>query len=181
MKCPQCRQSMETKHFDGIAVDECPRCRGIWFDPGEIDELVDDLEPDLRWAEFEMWKNRADFRAEFDRLDCPRCINAALAKLCDTDSDTCIRLCPQCRGSWMTPEDFAAIVHSLSAELERRTASDYFKLSLKQAGEVVTAGGGMISEWKDLKALMRLLKYRVFVENPKLETVMKGLQKTLPL
>jgi len=52
---------------------------------------------------------------------------------------------------------------------------------LRLAAELVAGEKDRISEWKDLKAVLRLLKYRIFVENPKLSAVMQGLQKTLPL
>jgi hypothetical protein len=37
------------------------------------------------------------------------------------------------------------------------------------------------SEWKDLKAVLRMLRYRVFVENPKIRNILMGIQKSLPL
>jgi Zn-finger nucleic acid-binding protein len=24
----------------GIEIDRCPNCRGVWLDPGELDELI---------------------------------------------------------------------------------------------------------------------------------------------
>ena len=38
-----------------------------------------------------------------------------------------------------------------------------------------------ISEWRDLKAVLRTLRHRVFTENPKLRSILEGIQKSLPL
>jgi hypothetical protein len=81
----------------------------------------------------------------------------------------------------MTAEDFAGIVSALATELDNRTAADYVRESLKQAADLVKNKEDPISDWKDLKAVLRLLKFRFFVENPKLDAVMKGFQKSMPL
>ncbi|MDC0526387.1 zf-TFIIB domain-containing protein [Euryarchaeota archaeon] len=35
-KCPVDEQEMERKDYGGIAVDSCPKCKGVWLDKGEI-------------------------------------------------------------------------------------------------------------------------------------------------
>lgn len=41
MKCPRC-ESVELLERDreGITVDGCPQCRGLWLDRGELERLV---------------------------------------------------------------------------------------------------------------------------------------------
>ena len=55
------------------------------------------------------------------------------------------------------------------------------KVSLKEASEIFTNPKGLISEWRDLKAVLRMLRYRVFIENPKFRNILVGIQKSLPL
>lgn len=181
MDCPKCHQPMESKSIGNVVIDECLKCRGIWFDPGEIDDVKDGIEPELRWMDFDLWRAQADFNVAHDPLFCPRCKNVALTAVTEKDSATVIRFCTQCSGTWLNAVDLANIIDALNTELDQRTAGDYVKEALKQAAELVTGAENPISEWKDLKAVLRLLKYRIFVENPKLSAVMKGLQKTLPL
>ena len=38
-----------------------------------------------------------------------------------------------------------------------------------------------LSHRRDLKAVLRLLKYRIYSENPKLVSMLVGAQKTLPV
>jgi len=40
--------------------------------------------------------------------------------------------------------------------------------------------GRFVSEWKDLKAVLRMLRYRVFVENAKFRRVLAGIKNSLP-
>jgi hypothetical protein len=39
MKCPKCGHDMKEEDLDGISVDRCGFCEGIFFDAGELDEL----------------------------------------------------------------------------------------------------------------------------------------------
>ena len=40
MRCPKCGEHlMATKHVD-VTVDECPACRGVWLDKGELEETA---------------------------------------------------------------------------------------------------------------------------------------------
>lgn len=40
MKCPKCGMDLVELDFKGMLIDECPTCKGIWFDAGEFDSLV---------------------------------------------------------------------------------------------------------------------------------------------
>jgi hypothetical protein len=77
--------------------------------------------------------------------------------------------------------DFKKILDALSEEAESKSVSEYIKVSLKEASEIFTNPTGLISEWKDLKAVLRMLRHRVFIENPKLKNILVGIQKSLPL
>lgn len=35
-QCPQCDVTMDRRSSDGITLDHCSKCRGIWFDMGEL-------------------------------------------------------------------------------------------------------------------------------------------------
>lgn len=40
MNCPQCQTSLEMSDRQGIEIDYCPRCRGVWLDRGELDKII---------------------------------------------------------------------------------------------------------------------------------------------
>lgn len=39
MKCPLCSIDLQMTYKDGIEIDYCPGCRGIWLDRGELEKL----------------------------------------------------------------------------------------------------------------------------------------------
>ncbi len=40
MKCPKCGYDLITGDWDGIQIDQCTHCHGIWFDAGEAEALL---------------------------------------------------------------------------------------------------------------------------------------------
>ena len=41
MDCPQCRTALVMSERQGIEIDYCPKCRGIWLDRGELDKIIE--------------------------------------------------------------------------------------------------------------------------------------------
>jgi Zn-finger nucleic acid-binding protein len=42
MQCPLCPQSQLTMSArEGIEIDYCPQCRGVWLDRGELDKIIE--------------------------------------------------------------------------------------------------------------------------------------------
>jgi Zn-finger nucleic acid-binding protein len=42
MKCPICSESeLAMSDRQGIEIDYCPQCRGVWLDRGELDKIID--------------------------------------------------------------------------------------------------------------------------------------------
>jgi len=42
VNCPKCRtEPMRPEVHEGIAVDRCPACRGMWLDKGELHALLE--------------------------------------------------------------------------------------------------------------------------------------------
>ena len=41
MRCPKCGHHLKEEHYHGVAVDRCSACKGIWFDAGEAEGLLD--------------------------------------------------------------------------------------------------------------------------------------------
>jgi uncharacterized protein len=42
MKCPHCPDTtLVMSDRQGIEIDYCPQCRGVWLDRGELDKLIE--------------------------------------------------------------------------------------------------------------------------------------------
>jgi len=45
MNCPSCSVGLRKKALSNIEVDECEKCKGIWFEDDEL-ELVESNDPE---------------------------------------------------------------------------------------------------------------------------------------
>ncbi len=41
MKCPVDESMLVMSERNGIEIDFCPQCRGVWLDRGELDKIVE--------------------------------------------------------------------------------------------------------------------------------------------
>lgn len=41
MKCPACDVTLVMADRQGIEIDYCPQCRGVWLDRGELDKIIE--------------------------------------------------------------------------------------------------------------------------------------------
>ena len=41
MKCPKCPGDLAKGERNGIEIDYCVQCRGIWLDGGELDKILE--------------------------------------------------------------------------------------------------------------------------------------------
>ncbi|ALC14352.1 hypothetical protein LH20_20520 [Sphingopyxis sp. 113P3] len=39
--CPACRVDLVMSERQGIEIDYCPQCRGVWLDRGELDKIIE--------------------------------------------------------------------------------------------------------------------------------------------
>ena len=39
--CPACRVDLVMTDRQGVEIDYCPRCRGVWLDRGELDKILE--------------------------------------------------------------------------------------------------------------------------------------------
>lgn len=64
LKCPKCQDVVMMQHFHSVkhkvTVDECPACRGIWLDCGELRQIRSEFKTEA--------ERRQAAQAYFDRL-----------------------------------------------------------------------------------------------------------------
>ena len=41
MNCPVCNVALTMTERQGVEIDYCPRCRGVWLDRGELDKIIE--------------------------------------------------------------------------------------------------------------------------------------------
>ncbi len=41
MRCPVDGETLVMADRNGVEIDYCPKCRGVWLDRGELDKIID--------------------------------------------------------------------------------------------------------------------------------------------
>jgi len=41
MNCPICNVPLNITERQGVEIDFCPKCRGVWLDRGELDKIIE--------------------------------------------------------------------------------------------------------------------------------------------
>ena len=54
MNCPVCATELRMTERQGVEIDYCPQCRGVWLDRGELDKIIErSATPEIRAPERE--------------------------------------------------------------------------------------------------------------------------------
>jgi Zn-finger nucleic acid-binding protein len=60
LTCPVCQGQMREMNKDGVLIDVCTQCRGVWLDRGELEKLASFMPP------MEAYRPPRDPRASYD-------------------------------------------------------------------------------------------------------------------
>ena len=104
MLCPKCENDMETLEYEGVEVDRCMSCKGIWFDVGESDSLrskdaaaiIDTGDPSVGRQTNEIVRYR-----------CPRCEGGMMRMVDPQRAHIWYEECTSCRGSFFDAGEFS--------------------------------------------------------------------------
>jgi Zn-finger nucleic acid-binding protein len=70
MLCPVCQVELSITDRQGIEVDFCPKCRGVWLDRGELDKLIERSAQSDTHAMSQRYRDgRDDFVSDYDDDD----------------------------------------------------------------------------------------------------------------
>ena len=47
MNCPTDGSTLVMSERNGVEIDYCPQCRGVWLDRGELDKIIDRVVSDV--------------------------------------------------------------------------------------------------------------------------------------
>jgi Zn-finger nucleic acid-binding protein len=116
MRCPKCCSDMEEVDINGIMIDRCGLCNGLWFDEGEIETLRDrKMAAAIDIGSTATGKQHNSM----DQYPCPRC-GGSMAKVVDPQQKHIwYETCDDCSGSFFDAGEFR--------DLAELTVSDIFK------------------------------------------------------
>lgn len=107
MNCPSCRQALIVLEREEIELDYCPRCRGLWFDAGELALLYEKI--GVEAALPPLGTVPAAPTAERKR-PCPRCRRRMKKKRLGKEGKAVVDVCPVEDGLWFDAGELALVV-----------------------------------------------------------------------
>jgi len=105
---------MEQIDFEGVEVDRCRNCQGIWFDAGESDWLLgEDAANEIDTGDPEVGKHTN----QIDRYRCPRCDGGMMRKTSLNSAQIQYEECTSCRGSFFDAGEFTDLIRGAKSGL----------------------------------------------------------------
>jgi Zn-finger nucleic acid-binding protein len=116
MQCPKCQgDASDFNTAEGIVVNFCSGCKGLWFDQGEL-ALYNETESDIPDLITQLPQ------AHQTHYNCPRCQNEQLTELpYMAGEEVLIDWCPACHGAWLDQQELGKI-EALATRYENHTA-----------------------------------------------------------
>ena len=129
MDCPVCRQPLIVAEREGIELDSCPWCRGLWFDAGELALLAETLGRTLSVGE---GGAVVATTAEKPRM-CPRCDKAMEKVTLGKAPSVLLDRCPS-HGLWFDHGELGPLIGQMAA-----VPGSHPEAALRFMGETFTA------------------------------------------
>jgi len=78
MKCHSCGAEMTTEEYEGINIEVCPVCQGVWLDNGELGQIIKTREEKFDQSQIDQLNLKCDVTkipvGELKReVVCPKC------------------------------------------------------------------------------------------------------------
>lgn len=110
MKCPKCHVDLAPATRHRIEVQTCPSCEGMWFDPGQLKSLENEV-----FALDEHAKGTLVFSAATTACQCPACA-APLKRFNYRLYDLEMEYCDQGHGYWLDKGEDTRVLQLMKAE-----------------------------------------------------------------
>ncbi|GEM_PF-1182688 len=114
MKCPNDNSDLHKEKYEGVEIDKCSTCGGIWLDAGELETIqethINDYSEDLK--EMSDHINEAyDFAKAKTKalLNCPICDNVLERREYGFCSQILIDSCIKGHGIWLDRHELKAL------------------------------------------------------------------------
>lgn len=115
MKCPRDNTELVRRRYENsVEAELCPRCRGIWLDPGELERIEEVHERDytkelarmvdLGYNAYELTKQKL-----LPPIRCPKCGAEMESREYARCSQVMIDACPHGHGVWLDRGELEAI------------------------------------------------------------------------
>jgi Zn-finger nucleic acid-binding protein len=123
--CPKCDVALVLMEFKDIQVDFCPKCRGIWLDAGELEDLIKRTGAQMGDPLVEF--HAAPVSETKTRGLCPRCDRRMreISKSCGGTVELRLDQCPHGHGLWFDANELKQLMASFPGECGTSKTLEY--------------------------------------------------------
>jgi Zn-finger nucleic acid-binding protein len=116
MDCFRCRQAMRKGHRDGVLVDVCENCGGLWLDAGELEAMerkeAQERGELIRQARQELTEESRQVLKVVDL--CPKCQVVKLKQIVKRGVQ--LDYCPNCKGLFFDDRELERVLAAAKDE-----------------------------------------------------------------
>jgi Zn-finger nucleic acid-binding protein len=109
--CPRCDEPLSVEEFDGISVDNCKECAGVWLEAGELRKVVEQGPTEVAFFQRLLGEVGINLDAEFETramLLCPGC-TVVLQREVLKSAAARVDRCPTCEGIWLDAGELSTL------------------------------------------------------------------------
>ncbi|HJO93680.1 MAG TPA: zf-TFIIB domain-containing protein [Victivallales bacterium] len=97
MKCQKCDVEFKKRDIQGVNVEYCPDCLGVFLHHGELRKITHKTTGDIEYASIENFDPENLFG-----MNCPLCRDEKMVKINFVSySDISLGYCSKCKGIWL--------------------------------------------------------------------------------
>jgi len=175
MKCPKCRlEELKKAEINGVRIDCCEFCGGIWFDKDELKTIRDHRDKNLSWLDFDLWEDRSKLMVSGKSVNCPR-DGKHLFKIKYGNTNVMVDICLDCRGVWLDREELDKIIVELKEKINSETIPEYLNDLGKEISQLLMHPDRADVELRHITIIMKMLEYRFLAQHPKIAEIISSL------
>lgn len=119
MICPTCRQVMMVVEQDEIELDHCAKCRGVWFDAGELELMLERMGLESGALSLAQIAELPDAETEEKKRRCPVCRRKMKKVHIGREPEVLIDVCGWGDGLWFDGGE----VHQIIEQCDRKPSA----------------------------------------------------------
>ncbi|MBW6441156.1 zf-TFIIB domain-containing protein [Patescibacteria group bacterium] len=168
MKCPKCSlEDLNEIKINGVMIDRCSHCGGLWFDKDELSISRDARDKNLSWLDFDLWGDHNKLALSGKSIDCPR-DGKHLFKIKYGNTDVMVDICLDCHGVWLDKSELDKIIVQLKDKINSETIPDHINALGQEIAQLLAHPNQADVELRHIAIVMKLLEYRIISQFPKI-------------
>jgi Zn-finger nucleic acid-binding protein len=113
MKCVRCREQLKLESYEGVEIDRCLQCQGVWLDAGELAKIVgatnETFSGSLIAKTLEAKASGVPRNEKDSEELCPKCSTAMKPINYSYESGVIIDSCPSGHGIWFDSKELEKV------------------------------------------------------------------------